>query len=238
MNSVLRLIYPPRCIGCNGEVGTAEGLCGTCRAEVTFISGLVCQFCGVPLPGDNADGDVTCDDCLAHARPWVAGRSAIRYRGKGRSMILAFKHSDRTDLARPMARWLLRAAQPILPKDALILPVPIHWVRMVQRRYNQAALLARELAHLSGHEVLLDGLVRARRTRPHEHMSREERFANMTAAIHPRPGCQKTLRGRRVLIVDDVMTSGATLTAAAEAALTGGAAEVRVATLARVAKDT
>jgi predicted amidophosphoribosyltransferase len=151
--------------------------------------------------------------------------------------VLALKHGDRTDLARPGARWLRAAGAALLTPGSVLVPVPAHWTRLVRRRYNQAALLAHALARLTGLDWLPDALVRNRRTATLDGLTREQRFAMLGAAIRPHPRRGARLKDRPVVLIDDVMTSGATLAAATEACHAGGATEVSVLVLARVAKD-
>jgi ComF family protein len=178
-----------------------------------------------------------CDDCLTIARPWSRGRAALLYRDNARSLVLALKHGDRLDLARPAAGWMLRAARPILQPDMLVAPVPMHWFRLFKRRYNQSALLSNALAQAAFLQHCPDLLLRRRATPTQEGRGRDARFANVGDAItlHPRNAAQA--HRRHILLIDDVMTSGATLAAAAEACVAGGASAVSVLVLARVAKD-
>jgi len=239
LQRVLRLLYPPQCLACEARVETEHALCPACWRDTPFIRGCVCDACGVPLPGEEAAPDGTpahCDECLRLARPWQRGRAAMLYDGAARRLVLGLKYADRLDIAPACGRWMAAAAAPILRPAALIAPVPLHWSRLVRRRYNQSAVLARALAAETGLEVCPDLLVRRRRTPSQEGRDLTARFLNMEEAVglHPRRGGR--IEGRSVLLVDDVMTSGATLAAAADACLAGGAAEVDVAVLARVAK--
>jgi ComF family protein len=237
MQSILRLLYPPHCLSCAAPVTTEFGLCGVCWKATPFVTGVVCDICGTPLPGIDDGTPVHCDDCLTIARPWDRGRAALVYKDNGRKLVLALKHGDRLDLVRPAAKWMHQAAASILRPGMLVAPVPLHWRRLVRRRYNQAALLSQAVAATAGAEHCPDLLIRTRRTPSQEGRDRDARFANISGAlaIHPRRATR--LAGRHVLLIDDVMTSGATLAAAAEVCRAAGAAAVSVLVLARVAKD-
>ena len=235
--AVLQTLYPPQCLTCDALVTTDFGLCGPCWRDTPFIAGLVCDRCGAPLPGEGDGHAVHCDDCLRIARPWSQGRAAMLYDQNGRKLILALKHGDRLDLARPGGKWLFNAAQPILRPDMLVAPVPLHWLRLLKRRYNQSALLAGALADMAGLDHVPDLLTRTRRTPSQDHRDREARFRNLSGALRVTVRHLGRLQRRHVLLVDDVMTSGATLAAGAEALIAAGAADVSVVVLARVAKD-
>lgn len=237
LQAVLHLIYPPQCLTCDALVTSDFGLCGPCWRDTAFVTGLVCDQCGVPLPGEDTGQKLRCDDCLTLARPWARGRAALLYRDNGRRIVLALKHGDRLDLARPAAGWMRRAAAPLLVPGMLVAPVPLHWLRLFTRRYNQAALLSSALARAAGLEHCPDLLTRPRNTHSQEGRGREARFENMAGAIRLHPARKARVAGRHVLLVDDVMTSGATFAAGAEACLSAGAKEVSVLALARVAKE-
>lgn len=237
LQAALHLIYPPQCLSCDTLVTTDFGLCGTCWRDTPFITGLVCDQCGVPLPGEGGGAAVICDDCMLIARPWSRGRAALIYKDNARNLVLALKHGDRMDLARPAGQWLFRAVQPILVPGMLVAPVPLHWLRLFRRRYNQAALLSASVASLAGLEHCPDLLWRSQTTPSQEGRNRDARFANVNRAIRAHPGRLSRMEGRHILLVDDVMTSGATLAAAAEACAEAGAIGVSVLVLARVAKE-
>lgn len=236
MQAALHLVYPPQCLSCGGLVDSDFALCPDCWRDTPFITGLVCDTCGTPLPGEDT-GPVHCDDCLTLARPWAQGRAALLYRDRGRDLTLSLKHGDRTDLAPPAARWLHRAAQPILRPGMIVAPVPLHWFRLFRRRYNQSALLSAGLARLADLPHIPDLLIRSRRTPTQDGRDRDARFRNVTGAIRAHPRHAQHLRDADILLIDDVMTSGATLAAATEACLAAGARRVSVLVLARVAKD-
>jgi ComF family protein len=234
LQAALLVLYPPQCISCSAPVLSDFGLCADCWRETPFIAGLVCDQCGVPLPGDTSDEAVLCDDCMTIARPWGRGRAALGYRDNGRRLVLALKHGDRMDLARPAAGWMLKAAGPILEPG---MPVPLHWLRLVRRRFNQAALLSRAIARSAGLEHCPDALIRRRSTGSQDGKTRDGRFANLVGAFQVPKSREQRVDGRDILLVDDVMTSGATFAAATEALYVAGARSVSVLCLARVAKD-
>ena len=236
MQRALSLIYPAQCQMCPAQVAEAGGLCPDCWRETPFLQGLTCDTCGLPLPGSDT-GSVLCDDCLAAPRNWEAGRAALAYRDMGRKIVLALKHGDRLDLAEPAAGWMLRAGQGFLSPGVLLVPVPVHWSRLLARRYNQSVELARALARQSGLEVCPDALIRTRRTRTQDGLTRAARQANLEGAIRANPRRCDLIRGRSLCLIDDVMTSGATMEAASEAARRAGADHVFVLLLARVEKS-
>ena len=237
LQTLIRLIYPPRCLLCGGLVDSDFGLCGPCWRDTPFIMGLACDLCGAPLPGQS-DRAEHCDDCLATPRPWTQGRAALLYRDNGRKLVLMLKHGDRHDIARPAALWLAQKLRPLCRVDAVVVPIPLHLRRHLKRRYNQSGLLANALAKHSGHQFCGDALMRVRHTESLDGKNRDARFATLTNAITANPKRAAMIEARNILIVDDVMTSGATLAAATEACFTAKAAEVRVVALARVGKDT
>ncbi|WP_114961962.1 ComF family protein [Tritonibacter mobilis] len=234
IQTAVSLVYPARCLNCGGLVESDFGLCSACWRDTTFISGLVCDCCGVPLPGEADGQSVHCDECLSSPRDWEQGRAAILYGGQGRRLVLALKHGDRTDLARPASGWMARAARDLLSRRPLLVPVPLHWTRLLRRRYNQSALLVQALAAREGCECCPDALMRVSKTPMLEGRSRAERMTLLADAIRPNPRMRERLTGRQVLLVDDVMTSGATLSACARACIDSGADGVSVVVLARV----
>lgn len=233
----LRMIYPPQCLTCDAAVGEEGALCPSCWSGTPFIAGLVCDKCGVPLPGQDEGEAVLCDDCHHTIRPWGRGRAALMYGDKARQIVLGIKYYDRHDTALPAGRWLARAAAPLLRADTLVAPVPLHWRRLFRRRYNQSALLSAALARAAQRDHCPDLLIRRRHTGTQDGRTREGRYTNLSGAITVHPHRAGLLDGRHILLVDDVMTSGATLAAATEACFAEGADAVDVVVLARVGRD-
>jgi ComF family protein len=238
MQALLHLVYPPQCLTCDARITTDFGICSACWRDTPFISGLVCSKCGTPLHGEDPGAEVQCDDCLTIERPWSKGRAALLYKDNARKLVLGLKHGDRIDLARPAAEWMLRAVAPILVPEMLLVPVPLHWLRLLKRRYNQAALLSAGVARLAKLDHCPDLLQRRRNTGTQDGRDRDGRFANMTDALTVNPRRAQLVKGRHILLVDDVMTSGATFASAAEACVAAGAIGVSVLAMARVVKDT
>lgn len=236
MQTTVNALFPVQCLTCSTMVEDELALCGSCRAETHFISGVTCDACGIPLPGEDHGFREICDECADTPRPWHKCRSALVYSGMGRRLVMGLKHNDRTEYARPAARWMAAIAPDLHPRTVIV-PVPLHWTRYLKRRYNQSALIARHLAPLLGLEVELDALRRPRATPALENASKDKRFATMAGAISPHPKNGPRIKDRPVLLIDDVMTSGATLSASTDAAFAAGAASVDVVTLARAVKD-
>ncbi len=237
LQKALTALFPGQCVSCGELVEGTHALCGACWAETPFIAGLVCDQCGVPMIGETGGGRPLCDDCMAAPGPWKRGRAALRYDGRARAMILGLKHGDRTDIVRPAARWMAERVPDLGLSDPLLVPVPLHWTRLLRRRYNQSALLAQEIGRITGLKVLPDGLARRRRTGTQENRSREERIRNVAGSMIAHPGRVPQLEGREVIVVDDVMTSGATFSEATLALLEAGVTAVSVLALARVVKE-
>jgi predicted amidophosphoribosyltransferase len=231
--AVIDAIYPPMCLACREPTDAPHGLCAACWRDTHFIAGTTCRACGLPLIGAAGAEDL-CDGCRRHPPGWDRGAAAVIYDGAGRKVVLALKHGDRLDMVPPLAGWLAAAGRDLIAGADLIAPVPLHWRRLLRRRYNQSAELARALGRRCGKPVVADLLTRARATLPQDG-DRAARSANQAGAFLLTPRRAAALPGKRVLLIDDVMTSGATLSGCAECLRAEGAAGVDVLVLARVA---
>lgn len=236
----LDLALPPRCLGCGAEVGADVGLCARCWRGLSFIAAPLCDRCGRPF--DFADASMlVCGACIAAPPLFARARTVVAYDEASKGMILAFKHADRTDAAPTFAAptfaaWMARAGAELLDAADLIAPVPLHRWRLWARRYNQSALIAHALGRITGRAVVPDLLARRRRTPTQGGLSRAGRRRNVEGAFAVPPSHRDGLAGRRVLLIDDVMTTGATVGECTRVLLRAGAAAVDVLTLARVVR--
>jgi ComF family protein len=228
------MVLPQTCLACDTPVAADGQFCLPCFRRAGFISEPCCRCCGVPLPfAAAADAAGLCGRCAAAPPAFAQARAALVYDETAQKLILPFKYGDRTELARGLARLMLRPGAKMLAAADGLVPVPLHVSRLRQRRYNQAALLAGRLARLTGLPCAPDGLVRGRATAPLARMGLAARQEEMRDAIAVRPDFAAA--GRALVLVDDVMTSGTTADACARALLAAGAKRVDVLTAARVA---
>jgi ComF family protein len=233
--AALDLLLPPHCPSCAGPVATQGTHCPPCFAALTFITAPLCTVCGLPFGSQALAGPLRlCSSCLESPPPWGQARAALLYDDAARALILPFKHADRQENAAILAAHMARAGQDLLEGTDLLIPVPLHRRRLRARGFNQAALLARVIARRTAIACLPDGLERIRHTRPLGDLSAVMRQEAMQEAVHARPSRRPAIAGRRILLIDDVMTSGATAAACARALQAAGAAQVDVLVAARV----
>jgi ComF family protein len=218
-------------------VETAHALCGECWPKIRFITEPLCATCGMPFEFEASDGSV-CAVCASSERPFARARAAIAYDDGSRGFILAFKHGDRIDAARVFAPWMAQAGRDLLASVDVLVPVPLHWTRLFMRRYNQAALLAHEIGRLAHVPVFPDLLVRRKRTPSLAHAGASERARTVSGAFGVPPRRRGDVEGRRILLIDDVFTTGSTIGACARALKKSGARSIDVLTLARVLRPT
>lgn len=231
----LNLLLPPRCLSCGAMVDAPGSLCAGCWEEIAFLSPPLCAVCGFPFEFEVEEGAL-CASCTRRRPAFRSARAVFRYDDVSRTLVLSFKHADRTDGAPAFARWLVRAGQAILADADLIVPVPLHWTRLLQRRYNQSALLANSLARQAGLPVEATLLVRRRATPSQGTMSPSARRRNVRRAFALSGHLAARAKGRNIVLVDDVLTTGATVDECARTLLAAGAGAVDVLTLARVVR--
>jgi ComF family protein len=232
---VLDSVLPPLCLSCSTAIDMPGALCATCWSRIEFIAPPLCACCGHPFEVDAGAG-MLCGACMVRRPRYRRARAAFRYSDDSRRLVLMFKHADRLDPAPTYGRWLAQAGTELLADAALVAPVPLHRWRLLWRRYNQSAELARAVARHSGRAVIPDLLVRKRRTPSQANLSARERRRNVAGAFDINPRHRQRVSGKTVLLVDDVLTTGATVDACTRALLRAGAAAVDVLTLARVVR--
>ncbi|MBI1366341.1 MAG: ComF family protein [Alphaproteobacteria bacterium] len=232
----LDLILPPTC-PITGERVERPGLLSAAGwSKIRFIEDPVCAHCGAPFAYDQGEG-AECAACIAAPPAFDRARASVVYDDASHRLIVGFKHSDRTELAPLFAGWLKRAGAALFREGTILIPTPLHRRRLIARRFNQAAILAQRLAEETGARLLLDGLVRTRATPPQKSLSADARRRNVAGAFAVREDRKAEILGGRIILIDDVMTTGATLSAAARALKRAGAAEVDALVLARAMKD-
>ena len=229
------IVLPPRCLGCGAMVADPGAVCPSCWGAIDFITAPMCVCCGLPFAYDTGP-EAICGDCARQPPLFGRARSVMTYGDASRRFVLAFKHADRTDAAPAWGAWLARAGSDLLAEANLIVPVPLHRRRLIARRYNQSALLAQALGRETGLPVAVDAVMRTRPTPSQGRMNRSERASNVAGAFTVRPRRISAVRGARIVLVDDVMTTGATLTACIRALQAAGAANVDALPLARVTR--
>lgn len=229
-------MLPPRCLHCQAMVEGAAALCSDCWPLFDFLAPPLCGNCGFPFEYDPGPHDTICGACLAHPPHFDRVRSVLVYGENSRKLILDFKHGDRTWQAPAFGRWLARAGGDMIGEADLAVPVPLHRSRLFARRYNQASLLALALGRETGLPAEPELLTRHRPTPSQGRMSPAARRRNVRGAFRLRRGFEVFVRGSRILLIDDVFTTGATTGECARTLKRAGAAAVDVLTLARVVR--
>ena len=229
----LDIVLPPLCPSCRAPLGGGAGMCAECWAKLSLIEPPYCARLGIPFVYDPGPGLLSME-AIANPPAYDRARAAVRYDDVARKLVHAFKYSDRLDLAPMMGQWMARACRELLADAGALIPVPLHWRRLWGRRFNQSATLAGAISSLAGVPVLHDALKRVRATPQQVGLSKNERADNVQGAFRVPPEKKADVAGRRLVLIDDVLTSGATVDTCARALLRAGAAHVDVLVFARV----
>jgi ComF family protein len=228
----LDIALPTLCVSCREPVD-GEGVCAECWARLSFIAPPFCPRLGIPFVYDPGP-DMLSMEAIASPPAYTRARAAVRYDDVARTLVHALKYQDRTDLAPAMGRWMARAGRELLDDADVLIPVPLHWRRAWRRRFNQSGALARVIERQSGVRLAAEALRRIRPTEQQIGLSRTQRASNVQGAFKVASDRQAMIAGRRVVLIDDVLTSGATVDACARALLRAKAAAVDVLVFARV----
>src|SRR6185312_9846011 len=228
----LDVALPTLCISCREPVD-GEGVCAACWSKLSFIAKPYCPRLGIPFVYDPGP-ELLSMEAIASPPAYSRARAAVRYDDVARTLAHALKYQDRTDLAPAMGRWMARAGRELLEGADMLIPVPLHWRRAWHRRYNQSGALARVVEQASGVKLRVELLQRVRPTEQQVGLSRPQRASNVQGAFKVSADRQSEIAGRRVVLVDDVLTPGATTDACARALLRAKAAQVDVLVFARV----
>ena len=231
IGAIADILIPPMCLACHEPLGVHHALCARCWCEIDFIRPPLCDRLGIPMPFDTG-GTLISPEAAANPPRYDRARAVARFEGPMRNLVHDFKFRDQQNAQSLFGRWLAEAGRDVIPEANLVVPVPLNRLRLFTRRYNQAALLAEELAQLCGlaFEPLM--LARTRRTIPQIGLSRRQRQKNVRGAFAVPARKQKLVAGRNILLVDDVITTGSTVDAAARCLKKAGAARVDVLALA------
>jgi ComF family protein len=228
----LDIALPTLCVSCREPVD-GEGVCAACWAKLSFIAPPFCPRLGIPFVYDPGP-ELLSMEAIANPPAYQRARAAVRYDDVARTLVHSLKYQDRTDLAPAMGRWMARAGQELLADADVLVPVPLHWRRGWSRRYNQSGALARVISRQSGVKLASEALRRIRPTQQQIGLSRPQRASNVQGAFKVAPDRMADIQGRRIVLIDDVLTSGATTDACARALLRAKAAQVDVLVFARV----
>jgi len=233
LRATLDLALPPLCPACREPV-EGRGLCPACWSKLSFITRPYCERLGIPFVYDPGPGILSME-AIADPPAYNRARAAVRFDEISRALVHAFKYGDRLDLAPMLGRWTGHAGRELLAEADALVPVPLHWRRSWARRFNQSALLATAISAESGVPVTAGALKRVKATAQQVGLSRSERAANVQGAFRVPEAGKSAVAGRRLVLVDDVLTSGATVEGCARALLRAGAQNVDVLIFARVA---
>lgn len=235
IDAVVDTVLPPRCAA-SGEIVEQQGMISnSVFRDLNFIMDPMCRICGAPFAYDMGEG-ACCASCLDLAPGYDTARSALVYDDVSRKIILKFKHADQLHIVHTFSPWLLQVGTDMLSAADYIIPVPLHRGRLLKRRYNQAGMIAKMLSNKTDVTWLPDALVRKRATLSQGHLGAKDRYANVKGAFALKPDVANRFSGKTIVLVDDVLTSGATVSECAKILKSSGASQVHVLTVARAVK--
>lgn len=235
ITKALNAIYPPQCLSCKTIIGENGNLCPDCWEVIHFISGSKCNICGIPFEYEINEAAI-CGSCMFKKPSYDCARAVFKYDDASRSLITSFKYSDKIAASDYFAKWIARSASDLIDEADLIVAVPLHRIRLFTRRYNQSSLLANSLAKLTKKPIHHNMLRRTKNTKPQAGMMFKQRILNVRGAFKINAKYADLIKGKNIILIDDVMTTGATIEACAKAIKKAGASKVTALTVARTVK--
>lgn len=237
-NKIVNFVFPAQCIICKTFIDNDDGICFECINKIDFITNPKCAYCGYPFEikfSENGKNKLyICPQCLKSKPKFDKCVSVVRYNDASKKIILPFKHADKTNYAKIMGRMIAANISPFISKVDFIVPVPIHLKRMLKRKYNQSALLVNVISSITGKPALFNTLIRTKFKESQGHLSIDDRKLNVRGAFDIKNSFK--IKGKNILIIDDVFTTGATINECAKVLKSAGARRIFVATFARVVK--
>ena len=236
-HSLLQVVYPPTCVSCGVAVDVPHALCASCWSRLRFISRPLCERLGTPFEVD-VGGLILSPAAISVPPLFQRARAAVCYDETARQLVSRFKYSDHMELGEALGRLMVQAGSELLNGADMLIPIPLHWTRLWKRRFNQAKVLADVVSKITkadgSLQVRSDVLIRIKATRHQTGLTRRHRAANLRGAFQVPSKALPCVKQKRIVLIDDVLTTGATVNAATRALLKAGAAHVDVLTFARV----
>lgn len=236
VDKAIDIVFPPQCLSCKAKVESNGSLCHKCWEAIEFISSPQCVVCGVPFELATSERQI-CGKCIADPPKYKAARAVFSYDDASSKLITNFKYYDSTASGLHFAKWMLRAGKGFIDEADIIVPVPLHKIRLLSRRYNQSALLCNSLSEVTAKKVCNKLLIRHKNTKPQAGLSFNMRVNNVKSAFKVNNKFQDEITGKNILLVDDVMTTGSTINSCTKVLLKAGAKNVFVLTIAMTVKD-
>ena len=233
--TIVDFVLPPQCPVCKSIIHEQGSLCGGCWNGLEIVAAPVCDRLGIPFALPAPPGTVSLD-AMTNPPVYDRARCAVLFNAQARQLVHGLKYRDRQDYALPMARMMVGAGRELLDEADFVVPVPLHWRRLWSRRFNQSLQLAEQISRIGHKTLLYDGLTRTRATPQQVGLTSRQRQRNVAGAFTVSTRHAATIRGCRIVLIDDVLTTGATVNAASRTLLKVGASQVDILVFAQVAE--
>ncbi len=233
---LINAVYPPICIHCHDRVNIPNSLCSACWGNIIWLDDNSCNICHFPFENTNNHAlhpDFLCASCIAHPPDYDKARSVFLYNEASRKLVTQYKYGDKTHYAKTYSEWMLHTGQKLLDETDILCPVPLHWKRLLLRKYNQSALLTRHIAQQSHLPPLYRLLLKRKNNVPQASLTKKQRLSNAKGVFALNPRYYEQIQGKNITLIDDVTTTNATVNECAKILKKNGAAKVYVLTLAK-----